>query len=476
MYEKKYITYPRTASVVLEESLVDKAEKVLNVIKKGLPYEEEISFKKTKRVFDNSKVDSHSAIMPTYIIPNGLSEDEQAVYDAIKNRFIMQFMPVSEYEETKIITNVQNVNLEGYFVSKGKVQKVEGWKKVEKYNNKDSFLPDVNKGDSVNILEGEVISHKTVPPKLHTEKTLLRVMETCGRKVEDAEVVLDGYSIGTPATRAETISKLKAVGYIKAKGKSLIATELGRKLIETFPVQELFDLEYTGRLEKKLKDIEKNEIEKEDILSEIFDFTRTSVDLIKKDKDKTISVLSGGGEVKVIGQCPECGGDVVEGVNYYVCKNYKKEEINCGLVIGKKLWGANIPTTEAKKIIEGKPTKEFNFKIKKDGVSREWSSGLIYDVVNKKLGFPEREIKELCKCPICGGKVLEGKGYYLCENYKKSCNVILPKVTNGAAINIEDVKKLLNGEILDEKEFTWGSGKTGKAKLKYTERLEFVFN
>src|SRR5690606_20920495 len=96
LYEKKYITYPRTASVVLEESLVEKAAKVLNNLKKGLPYENEITFAKKKRVFDNSKVESHSAITPTYLIPKSLSGDEAIVYNAVKNRFIMQFMPIAE--------------------------------------------------------------------------------------------------------------------------------------------------------------------------------------------------------------------------------------------------------------------------------------------------------------------------------------------------------------------------------------------
>ena len=126
LYEKKYITYPRTASVILEESLVEKTAKVLDNLKKGLPYENEIIFTKLKRVFDNTKVDSHSAIIPTYLIPKTLISDEQMVYIAVKNRFIMQFMPIAEHEETKIITKVNSSEVKGRFVSKGRVQFVEG--------------------------------------------------------------------------------------------------------------------------------------------------------------------------------------------------------------------------------------------------------------------------------------------------------------------------------------------------------------
>ena len=101
---------------------MDKAAKVLNNLKKGLPYENEITFAKKKRVFDNSKVESHSAIIPTYLMPKSLTRDEEIVYTAIKNRFIMQFMPIAEHEETKIMTKVNTNEIKGLFVSKGKVQ------------------------------------------------------------------------------------------------------------------------------------------------------------------------------------------------------------------------------------------------------------------------------------------------------------------------------------------------------------------
>lgn len=359
LYEKKYITYPRTASVVLEESLVDKTQKVLNTLKSGLPYESEIVFKKTKRIFDNSKVDSHSAITPTYIIPKGITGDEQIVYNAIKNRFIMQFMPISEYEETKLVTKINNVDLDGVFISKGKIQTVEGWKKVEKINTKDTFLPDVSMNDIVNVKNCEVTTHSTTPPKLHTEKTLLRIMETCGKKVDDEEVVLNGFSIGTPATRAETIKKLMTVGYIQSKGKSLISTELGNKLVETFPIKELFDLEYTGKLEKNLYDIEKSKTDKDSFLKMIFDFTQSSVDTIKNDSDIIINLLPNKFENKapeVLGKCPLCNSPIIEGKKGFGCSNWKS---GCKFVIWKE--------DNYLKAFKKKPTKTMVKKLLKDG-------------------------------------------------------------------------------------------------------------
>ncbi|MDO4401931.1 MAG: DNA topoisomerase [Clostridiaceae bacterium] len=348
LYEKKFITYPRTGSMALEESLVDRAKNVLEKIKIGLPYEEEIKFIKSKRVFDNSKVESHSAIIPTYIKPTNLSDDEKIVYQAVKNRFIMQFMPVAEFEETKITIKVFNDKIKGEFRAKGRVKLIEGWRKVEKIETKDVILPLVNLDEVLNSADGKVSKVTKKPPKHHTEKTLLRVMETCGKnfkgnkssKTDDEEVddsldnqeateemmkvILSGFSIGTPATRAETIKRLNDIGYIKAKGKSLICTELGRTIVEIFPVKELLDLEYTGRLEKTLADIEKGKFNKEDFLKLICDFTKTSVEKIKNDTSLLYKFkVDIPKEAKVVGKCPVCGNAIIENEKNFGCVNWR---------------------------------------------------------------------------------------------------------------------------------------------------------
>ena len=331
LYEKKFITYPRTGSVALDESLKDKTKKVLEVAKNGLSYEEQIKFVDNKRIFDNSKVESHSAITPTYIRTTGLSKDEEIVYNAIKNRFIMQFMPIAEFEETKLTVKVHDENFKGTFTAKGRVQRVEGWRVVEKIETKDTILPFVSEKEMVQVIDGKVNTVTKKPPKLHNEKTLLRVMETCGKSFKDEEdspemmqAILSGFSIGTPATRAETIKKLKDTGYIKSKGKSLTCTDLGKTLVEIFPVKELLDLQYTGRLEKTLSDIEKGKFKKDDFLSMIKAFTVEAVEDIKKDtamlKNFKVELPEG---TESIGKCPVCGNDIIEGEKGFGCTNWK---------------------------------------------------------------------------------------------------------------------------------------------------------
>ncbi len=362
LYEKKFITYPRTSSVVLEESLEGRAKKVLGILKKGLPYEAEIQFRVTKRNFDNSKVESHSAIVPTYMVPKSLTADEKIVYTAVKNRFIAQFMPLCEYEETKIYTGVNGVELEGSFVSKGKVLINEGWKKAEGVETKEAELPLVDIEEKLEFKSPKVITSSTKPPKHHTEKTLLRVMETCGKKFDDEEsgeimdAVLSGFSIGTPATRAETIKKLKDIGYISAKGKNLICTETGKKLVEKFPIKELFDLGYTGRLEKTLSEIEKGKFKKQDFLDLIYEFTRNSVERIKDGEAVIIKSSSDYGNHESLGKCPACGSDIIEGQKGFGCSNWKG---GCKFVIWKddKYLAA----------LGKKPTKAMVKKLLKDG-------------------------------------------------------------------------------------------------------------
>ena len=355
LYEGKgkggYITYPRTDSVYLEESLTDKASQTLNRLKSGLPYEDKIKFAKTKRVFDSSKVDSHSAIIPTYIVPNSLTPDEQIVYQAIKDRFIANFMPPAEYENTEIKTDVDD----SVFLTKGKVLKVKGYLEVYNKEQKNDLLPSMEKGENVEVLEILPLKKQTTPPKSYTEDTLLKAMKNCGKNVDDEDLVLAGYSIGTSATRGDVLKKIAQVGYVNKKGKSYYITDLGINLVEIFPVKDLFDVDYTGKLEKSLSDIQKGQFSRKEYLLNIMNFIVKNVNLIKYDAPKKIntdayvydpktkkSTSKSQLEAKAtkaakasskksssktdntsLGKCPVCGSDVVETDKGFLCTNYQ---------------------------------------------------------------------------------------------------------------------------------------------------------
>jgi DNA topoisomerase III len=434
LYEKKHITYPRTASSVLEESLASKAEEVLKLLKRGLPFEEEIKFQVTKRVFDNSKVESHSAIIPTYVLPKSLSSDEAVVYTAIRNRFIAQFMPVAEAEETKITTKVNDAAIEGIFLSKGKVQIVEGWKKIEKIESKDTILPFVNINEPVQLVDSKITSHKTTAPKYHIEKTLLRVMETCGKKFENEDstemmdAILSGFSIGTPATRAETIKKLKDIGYIYSKDKSLLCTELGRKIVEGFPVKELLDLEYTGKLEKTLSDIEKEKFSKQDFLNHVFEFVTKSVESIKRDK-------------------PIILNDYSKKANTYGNNKAVNEEQAKPAKVARTVKKADVDKL-------AKPVKD--------------------EVLNEK-----DKIETFGKCPICGHDIIEGKKGFGCSNWKSGCKFVIWKEDEfikslNKKVTKTMVKKLLKGGSVELKDIGFISYAKHSENNNFSWKLEKI--
>ena len=355
LYEGKgkggYITYPRTDSVYLEESLTDKASQTLNRLKQNLPYEDKIKFAKTKRVFNSSKVDSHSAIIPTYIVPNSLTPDEQIVYQAIKDRFIANFMPPAEYENTEIKTDVDD----SVFLTKGKVLKVKGYLEVYNKEQKNDILPSMEKGENLEVLEILPLKKQTTPPKSYTEDTLLKAMKNCGKNVDDEDLVLAGYSIGTSATRGDVLKKIAQVGYVNKKGKSYYITDLGINLVEIFPVKDLFDVDYTGKLEKSLSDIQKGQFSRKEYLLNIMNFIVKNVNLIKYDAPKKINTdayvydpktkkalsksqleakatkaakasskkSSSKTDNTSLGKCPVCGSDVVETEKGFLCTNYQ---------------------------------------------------------------------------------------------------------------------------------------------------------
>lgn len=288
LYEGKgkggYITYPRTDSTYLEESLTSKVSHTLEILKKGLPFENDIKFSKTKRVFDSSKVDSHSAIIPTHIVPTSLNKDEKIVYDIIKDRFLANFMPPAEFENTEIKTDVDK----HIFITKGKVIKKLGYLKIYNKEEKDDILPFVDLDEIVDVLKIEPITKQTKPKKSYTEDTLLKAMKNCGKNVDD-DTILSGYSIGTSATRSEVLKKIEQVGYVKKKKKSYYITDLGINLVEIFPIKELFDVDYTGKLEKSLYDIQKGTYDRKIFLADIMNFIIKSVNTIKYDSYKKIN-------------------------------------------------------------------------------------------------------------------------------------------------------------------------------------------
>ena len=271
LYEKKWTTYPRVDTTYLTEDLYEKAPNILRNLKTHAQWAEPLQAKKlpkSKKVFDNSKVTDHHAIIPTGVQNGVLTAAEQKVYDLITRRFIACFYPDCRFLTTTVLGEAAKVP----FKTTGKQISEPGWKAVfEKESNLEESdeekQPDPEKTLPVFVV-GERGAHQpglaekqTQPPKPYTEATLLRAMETAGKGVEDEDLreALKENGIGRPSTRANIIETLFKRQYVRKERKNLIPTDLGRELIATIQVDVLKSVELTGLWEKKLRQIERKE-------------------------------------------------------------------------------------------------------------------------------------------------------------------------------------------------------------------------
>lgn len=384
LYESGFLTYPRTNSEYLAVAEKDKVKKILeNIAKIGYPVE----FKDKKTIFDDSKIESHSAITPTYKIPNkdNLSEDEFLVYQTVFKRFVAVFCTNDcKVEKTEIKINVGNYE---EFVLKGTIIKEIGWTKFEKPSTKDKILPNLNIGDKVNTLF-KLKEKETTPPKHYTIETLnnylmnpfkedkkeLEEKQENGEEVDDTEdykAIFEGLELGTEATRTGIIDNAKKSSYIALKKDVYTILPNGEYLINSLMQMNIsMDKYKTSEMGKALKKVYKNEITVEDSVTlakhEIQEVFKKNNESLEKDTD--IGFFG-----DIVGKCPMCGNEVVRNRYAYGCRDYQ----NCKFKVNTIICGRAISKRNVEKLltegvtakIEGfisKSGKNFNGKLKLD--------------------------------------------------------------------------------------------------------------
>ena len=303
LYEHKLTTYPRVDTQFLPDDVYPKCPQTMNGLFQvkfagKAPYAELVRklggkpLKKTKKIFDNSKVTDHHAIIPTGVIPNGLSDLEYKVYDLIARRFIAAFYPDCKYSTTTVLGDIDGIE----FKATGKEILDAGWREVyqeERGENSENSEHSEYADNSENpekassadeertlptFVKGESGEHKptltekmTTPPPYYTEASLLRAMETAGKFVEDEELrsALKENGIGRPSSRAGIIETLFKRNYIRRERKRLVATQTGIQLIDIIHEELLKSCELTGIWEKKLRDIEHKKYEPAQFIEEL---------------------------------------------------------------------------------------------------------------------------------------------------------------------------------------------------------------
>lgn len=379
LYEKKVTTYPRVDTTFLSDDIYPKVPSILDGLSDYSGLVSELKGKKlpkSKRVFDNSKVTDHHAIIPTGVHPAGLTEEERKVFDLVARRFIAAFYPDCEISTTTVLGKVDPVD----FKVTGKQILKPGWRVVFDVNDTEEenssedgnagVLPEFNIGES-GPHEPRLKETWTTPPKPYTEATLLRAMETAGKLVDNDELrdALKENGIGRPSTRAAIIETLFKRNYIKKERKSLYPTQTGRELIGVIREDLLKSAELTGRWEKKLRQIEKGTYQAGDFIGELKQMTGQIVlDVLSDNSDRGVTIEQAESKAKSAstktGQasdgkqpmaaspvCPVCKkGSILRGKTAYGCSEYKS---GCNFRLDYAKYGSGLTDEELSVIISG---------------------------------------------------------------------------------------------------------------------------
>ena len=334
LYEKKVTTYPRVDTTYLSDDMYPKIPDILKGIKEyDLLTQPLLTTKipKTKKVFDNTKVTDHHAIIPTGVQPTALNDNEKKVFDMVARRFIANFYPECKISTTTVLGEVDKVE----FKVTGKQILEAGWRVVfEKTKNEDEKENDDDENTLPLFVKGESGPHEPVlaekwtsPPKPYTEATLLRAMETAGKLVDDDELrdALKENGIGRPSTRAAIIETLFKREYVRKERKNLIATNTGVDLILTIQEELLKSAELTGRWEKKLRQVERGEYEAKEFVEELKAMVRQIVLNVKSDNRSFNSIRTHQEDSNPVGKvCPTCGkGNIIKGNASFGCSEWK---------------------------------------------------------------------------------------------------------------------------------------------------------
>lgn len=412
LYEKKLTTYPRVDTTYLSDDMYPKVAPIL----RGLAGYEELTksilalpkIPKSKKVFDNSKVTDHHAIIPTGVRANNISAEERKVYDLITRRFIAAFYPNCKIATTTVLGEAAKIE----FKVTGKQILEPGWRVVfekpannqnspnqedeETEKDDDNLLPDFVKGETGPHIPA--LNEKwTQPPKYYTEATLLRAMETAGKLVDDDELrdALKENGIGRPSTRAAIIETLFKRNYIRKERKNLYATQTGVELIGTIKEELLKSAELTGLWEKKLRQIEKSEYDPRQFIDELKQMLTEIVTNVKND------------------------------------------------------WGSRITIEEAVKQ-EPEKAKQKASKEKKTATERkprakkEKKEEPVIESDNVQAG----QKNDILICPLCKkGTILRGKSAYGCSEWKAGCTFRLAFDEIGGDLNNTELKSVIDSKF-----------------------------
>ncbi|MUH36992.1 type IA DNA topoisomerase [Zobellia amurskyensis] len=448
LYEQKVVTYPRVDTTFLPNDIYPKVPKMLSDLTNYTTLTAPLQgkkLKKTKKVFDDSRVTDHHAIIPTGQQMK-LQYNQQQVYDIIVRRFIAVFYPDCKVSNTTVVGKAEKVK----FKTTGKEVLEKGWRVVFETPNapfkESGMLPAFEKGEK-GPHEPSFLEKQTKPPKQYTEASLLRAMETAGKKVDDEELreLMKENGIGRPSTRANIIETLFRRKYIKRNKKQVLPTDTGIRLIDTIQNEMLKSAELTGKWEKQLKDIEKGTFSAGSFIKQmkqmvdqlVYDVRsetrKANISAVNNNpvsatvvKDKVVKKSTG-----IVSEvCPKCKkGTIRKGKSAYGCSEFNK---TCDFIIPFKFEGKNIAEKQYIQLLQkGSTVNLKGFKINSVDIE-----GLVRFDENYRLKLEPKKKQlntksigdsvapyEDTNCPKCkNGTIIKGKTAYGCSQYKAGCD------------------------------------------------------
>lgn len=485
LYEKhKALTYPRTDSRHLPEDYLPTTRQTLEMLATSqhshlAPFArqalENNYLRPTKRVFDNSQVSDHFAIIPTTQAPSGLSEAEQKLYDLVVRRFMAVFFPAAQYQITTRISQVA----QHHFKTEGKVLIHPGWLAIYgkeaasetdggKDGDKGQPLVAVQPGEHPRVALAQAKPLHTKPPARYSEATLLGAMESAGKQVEDEELrsAMQEKGLGTPATRAAIIEGLLSEKYLLREGRELLPTAKAFQLmtlLRGLDVQELCKPELTGEWEYKLAQMERGELPRAQFMQKIAQMTERLVQKAKEYDRDTIP----GNYATLTSPCPQCDGIVKENYRRYACTGADGAGEGCGFSFTKSPAGRTFETHEAETLLRERrigPLEGFRSKAgwpftSELAIVSDKDTGqfkLEFDFGDDKASEENAEIVDfsgqtsLGACPACGAPVFAHGSNYVCSKAvptaaqpAPSCNFKSGQIILQQPIAPEQMQKLL---------------------------------
>ena len=485
LYEKhKALTYPRTDSRHLPEDYLPTTRQTLEMLATSqhshlAPFArqalEHNYLRPTKRVFDNSQVSDHFAIIPTTQAPSGLSEAEQKLYDLVVRRFMAVFFPAAQYQITTRISQVA----QHHFKTEGKVLIHPGWLAIYgkeaasetdggKDGDKGQPLVAVQPGEHPRVALAQAKPLHTKPPARYSEATLLGAMESAGKQVEDEELrsAMQEKGLGTPATRAAIIEGLLSEKYLLREGRELLPTAKAFQLmtlLRGLDVQELCKPELTGEWEYKLAQMERGELPRAQFMQKIAQMTERLVQKAKEYDRDTIP----GNYATLTSPCPQCDGIVKENYRRYACTGADGAGEGCGFSFTKSPAGRTFETHEAETLLRERrigPLEGFRSKAgwpftSELAIVSDKDTGqfkLEFDFGDDKASEENAEIVDfsgqtsLGACPACGAPVFAHGSNYVCSKAvptaaqpAPSCNFKSGQIILQQPIAPEQMQKLL---------------------------------